>query len=123
VPPVDSGPCEIEAILLANAAAVEGNLLRVEGGGWGFVEPDFFPTTIGGSLCGVLAVDADDFGSTFSLELSVTDTAGEVDAHGSMIIDARETSVEMSTPRIPRVPVGLGGAGANRARCEDAHCG
>ena len=65
---------KIEAILLANAATVdEGSLLNVEGACWRFVEHDEFPTTVTGSVCGVVLIEDDDFGSVHTLSLEVSD--------------------------------------------------
>lgn len=94
---------QIEAILLANAAMVDENaLLRVEGAAWRYVERDFFPTTLAGNICGVILVEDNDFGSVHTLSLSVLDDSGHVDGtDGSMTIDSREESREMSIPRLP----------------------
>ena len=93
----------VEAILLANAAVVDANgLLSVEGGGWRFVERDDFPTTLAGSVCGVVAVEDEDFGSIHTISMEVFDDAGQVDrSAGSMIMDARQASAEMSIARLP----------------------
>jgi hypothetical protein len=94
---------KIEAILLANAAAVnEHGLLVVDGGGWRYIEVEEFPGGVGGSVCGVVELEPDDFGSVHAVALQVFDDAGQVDgSSGSMVMDAREVSAEMSSPRLP----------------------
>lgn len=92
---------KIEAILFANAAMVnEQQLLVVDGGGWKYVEPAGFPMTLAGSICGVIGVELEDFGATHELAGTVFDDSGQVDgSSGSITVDAREESEQMTTPR------------------------
>src|SRR5438445_9931664 len=94
---------KIEAILLANAAMIDGNsLLNVEEACWKYVERDFFPTTVGGNVCGNVLIEDEDFGSVHMVSIEVFDDAGQVaGSSGSMVFDSRQTSEEMSTPRLP----------------------
>jgi hypothetical protein len=94
---------KIEAILFANAAMVnENGLLVVDGGGWRYVELPEFPMAVGGSICGVVGLEAEDFGLVHALALRTFDEAGQVDGSaGSIMMDARSASAEMSSPRLP----------------------
>src|SRR3954447_13070657 len=77
-------------------------LLLVEGGAWRYVEFESFPAAIRGNVCGVVSLEATDFGSVHTISLEVLDDSGQVDvSRGSILFDAREESTEMSSPRLP----------------------
>ena len=70
---------KVEAILFANQAAVEGNLLAVQGAGWEHYDVPFFPMTASGYVAGILALDEGQHGSLPGVTLKVFDDSGHVD--------------------------------------------
>jgi hypothetical protein len=70
---------KVEAILFANRAAVDGNLLAVEGGGWEHYDVALFPATVSGYVAGIVALDESQHGSLPSMMLETFDDAGHVE--------------------------------------------
>lgn len=77
---------KVEALLLANRAAVDGWLLAVEGGGWENYTPAFFPATVAGYVAGVFALDPSEIGSTPAVVLEINDSAGQLEGLRESII-------------------------------------
>ena len=93
---------KLEAILMANATMIDADsLLNVEGSCWRFIERANFPETVGGTVCGVILIEADDFGAVHVISADVFDDSGHVDgATGSVLFNCMEPSSEMTTPRL-----------------------
>jgi len=93
---------KLEAILMANAATIDANsLLNVKGSCWRFVERAEFPETIGGSVCGTILIEDEDFGAIHVVSADVFDDSGHVEgATGSVLFNCLEPSSEMTTPRL-----------------------
>jgi hypothetical protein len=93
---------KLEAILMANAATIDASsLLSVEGSCWRFVERWNFPETVGGSVCGVILIEDEDFGAVHVISADVFDDSGHVEgSSGSVLFNCMEPSSEMTTPRL-----------------------
>lgn len=92
----------LEALILANEAALEDGMLNAHGIGWRFFEPpDAYPATLGGSICGTMIVEDADYGEIHELALMVSDDAGQVAATtGSLTFDCTEPSEQMTVGRL-----------------------
>jgi hypothetical protein len=86
----------VEAVMFANAAAVDNSLLAVQGGGWEHYQCTMFPATVSGYVAGILALDDDQHGSLPTVGLEVFDESGQVEASlASMIaIGTRPETVQ-----------------------------
>ena len=93
---------KLEALLIANAAMIDANsLLNVDGACWRFLERAGFPETVGGTVCGVILIEDEDFGAVHVISADVFDDSGHVDgASGSVLFNCMEPSSEMTTPRL-----------------------
>ncbi len=93
---------KLEALLVANTAGTDHGLLTIRGGGWEHVRPAMLPTTIRGSLAGLLALSREELGTSPFVSFSVTDDDGMVDpSSGSMIVNAvRAAPPDGVDPRI-----------------------
>jgi hypothetical protein len=90
----------IEVLMVANAAATEGSLLNVQGGGWEHCSPAMLPSTIAGALAGIATLADDELGTTPALKIAITDIDGQdMGFSASMII----SGIRPAT--MPRVPV------------------
>ncbi len=87
---------KVEAVMFANRAAVDGNLLAVEGAGWEHYDVPFFPMTVSGYVAGILALDPDQHGSLPPILLEVFSDSGQVEgSRASMIaIGTRPETVQ-----------------------------
>ena len=85
---------KLEAILMANATMIDANsLLNVEGSCWRFVERASFPETVGGTVCGVILIEDDDFGAVHVISADVFDDSGHVEGStGSVLFNCMEPS-------------------------------
>ena len=92
----------LEALILANEAALENGMLNAHGIGWRFFEPPHaYPATLGGSICGTVIVEDADYGAVHELVLMVSDDAGQVAvASGSLTFDCTEPSEQMTVGRL-----------------------
>jgi hypothetical protein len=90
----------IEVLMVANAAATDGSLLNVQGGGWEYCSPAMLPCTVEGAVAGVATLADDEIGTTPALNIAITDGDGQ-DAGfaASMIV----SGIRPST--VPGVPV------------------
>ena len=50
--------------MVANGAGIDNGLLTVNGGGWEFYSPAFFPSTVRGAICGIATLDESELGTT-----------------------------------------------------------
>ena len=93
---------KLEAILMANTAMIDANsLLSLEGSSWRFVERANFPETVGGTVCGVILIEDDDFGAVHVISADIFDDSGHVEgSSGSVLFNCLEPSSEMTTPRL-----------------------
>jgi len=91
-----------EALLFANTAAIdEGGLLNVHGSAWRYFEPDAFPATLAGAVCGILIVEDADYGAIHTIEVEVGDDQGHaVRTAGAVTTDCTAPSQEMTIGRI-----------------------
>jgi hypothetical protein len=87
---------KVEAIILANQASVDGQLLGIQGGGWEHYDVPFFPFTVSGYVAGILALDESQHGSLPGLLLEVVDETGHGEgSRASMIaIGTRPETVQ-----------------------------
>ena len=91
----------VEAIMLADEAAVRGGLLTIQGGGWETVETDVFPVNVAGFVTGVLTAEA--FDPRFLIILEVGDEAGQVEGSRQSVVfsDDRTAPVAGVPVRLP----------------------
>ena len=89
--------------MFANEAALDDGLLVVHGGGWEFFAAESFPTTIGGYIAGVIALDESELDSTPVVRLELGDEEGEIDGmEASMIVGGRRAAPVYDVPsRVP----------------------
>jgi hypothetical protein len=91
-----------EALLFANAAVIDDSgLLDIKGSAWRYFEPERFPATLAGSVCGILIVEDADYGAIHTIEVEVGDEHGHVvPTAGAVTSDCTEPSQEMTIGRI-----------------------
>ena len=93
----------VEAVMFANRAAIEGSMLTVKGAGWEHFDVRFFPSTVRGFVAGVLTIDADQHGQLLPVVLEVFDDEGHVErTRASMVaIGTRPATVPGVPYRMP----------------------
>jgi hypothetical protein len=78
---------KIEVLMVANAAGVENGLLSVGGAGWEHYVVQLFPSTIRGSVAGIITLDAHDIGELREMQLTIDDAGGHIQPlHAAIVV-------------------------------------
>jgi hypothetical protein len=75
-----------EALMMANGAMIENNLLNVVGAGWEHYVAPLFPFGVTGTVAGVLVLEHDELIEPISLEVSVSAGSAEPRALAGVVV-------------------------------------
>jgi hypothetical protein len=94
---------EIEVLMVAKAAGVDGSLLHVQGAGWEHWSSPMFPATVSGAVAGIATLDDEEIGHTPALNIAITDADGhDMGFAASMIISGIRPKTVAGVPvRVP----------------------
>ena len=90
-------------LIVANGGGIDKGLLNVQGGGWEHHSPGFFPWTLKGVVCGIVALDEDEIGSTPVVSFRTSAQDGqELGWSASSTIDGVRKKAPIGVPtRVP----------------------